>query len=196
MEHYWLLTWSTYGTWVPLAARASSERVSVPGGAAERGGPQARPFVDPRERAAAARRMLVEPPASFSARDAEIVVAEFRETARIRRWRIFAGGVTPTRVHLVVGVADDPPASTLLRDFKAYASRALNADRGYRRRWWTRSGATRPLRVEAHILAAIEWVQKRPDCLARIADTGEPREAPAPHEPRGTAEEGGPAGSE
>lgn len=123
--------------------------------------------------------MLAEPPVSFAQRDAEMVATEFRETARIRRWRIFAGAITPTRVHLVVAVAGDPPASSLLRDFKAYASRALNSDRGFRRRWWTRSGSTRPLRAEGPSLAAIEWVQKCPDAIARISDTGEPREAPS-----------------
>ncbi|MDA1003587.1 MAG: hypothetical protein O3B31_09625 [Chloroflexi bacterium] len=183
MEHCWLLTWSTYGTWVPDAARGGTGEVAAAGRRAARGHGTAempeRSFVDPRERAAAARRMLAEPPASFSRRDAEMVVVEFRETARIRRWRIFAGAVTPTRVHLVVGVADDPPASGLLRDFKSYASRALNADRGFRRRWWTRSGSTRPLRVEGQILAAIEWVQKCPETIARIADTGEPQEPAA-----------------
>ena len=77
-------------------------------------------------------------------------------------------------MQLVVAVSGDPPATSLLRDFKAYASRALNVDRGYRRRWWTRSGVTKPLRNEGQVLAAMRQVCALPDALARIEDTGEP----------------------
>ena len=180
MDHHWLLTWSTYGTWVPRSGGGGGGGGRDPAGGEPResgNGDPLPPRPDPRERAAAARYMLAEPPARFDGRDAGIVVADFRQTAAIRRWRIYAGAVTAEQVHLVVGVGEDPPASSLLRDFKSYASRALNLDRGYRRRWWTRSGSTRPLRTEGHLAAAVDWVRGRPDALARIEDTGDP---PAP----------------
>lgn len=50
-------------------------------------------------------------------------------------------------VHLIVGVPGDPDPATLLRDFKSYASRALNLNSGDSRppsgTWWTEQGAKR-----------------------------------------------------
>jgi REP element-mobilizing transposase RayT len=54
-------------------------------------------------------------------------------------------------VHLLVGVPGDPDPSTLLRDFKGYASRALNLNLRDRvsvkpkPRWWTEQGSKRKI---------------------------------------------------
>jgi REP element-mobilizing transposase RayT len=168
-EHHWLLTWSTYGTWVPEGHRdASVAGRLVDGRIARPPGPRAEGAVQ-RERAAAARRLLREPPVWFGRHDAEVIVGSFRETAAHHAWSLLAAAVMPNHVHIVVGVAGDPAPSTLVRDFKAYASRALNRDRGYepgvRGRWWTRSAATRPLRDAKQLAAAIDYVSAQPDRL-------------------------------
>jgi REP element-mobilizing transposase RayT len=169
-QRHWLLTWSTYGTWVPEGERegAGSGRL-VAGRVA---GPAAgRAYWDEqRERAAAARRLLREPPVWLTRHDAELILESFRDTAAHHDWVLYAVAVMPNHLHIVVSVAGDPDPSTLVRDFKAYASRALNQDRGYepgvRGRWWTRSAATRPLRLEAHVAGAVDYVRKQQDCLA------------------------------
>ena len=66
-------------------------------------------------------------------------------------------------IHLVVGVPDDPDPATLLRDFKAYASRALNRRWGKPTSgtWWTQSGSRRVLRGEPAVVAATEYVRSQ-----------------------------------
>jgi REP element-mobilizing transposase RayT len=81
-------------------------------------------------------------------------------------------------VHLVVGVPGDPDPSTILRDLKAYASRALTA--GFARpasgTWWTQSGSRRVLRDDAVLLAAIAHVRNQHEPLVLwIRDTTDRR---------------------
>jgi REP element-mobilizing transposase RayT len=142
------------------------------GGGGGRGGPPdagRAPWEAQRERAAAARRLLREPPVWLTEHDAGVILTSFRDTAAHHAWVLHAAAVMPNHVHIVVGVAGDPAPSALVRDLKAYASRALNQDRGFapgvRGRWWTRSAATRPLRDEGQVDAAVDYVRRQPDCL-------------------------------
>jgi hypothetical protein len=63
-------------------------------------------------------------------------------------------------VHIVLGVPGDPDPEDLLRDFKAYGSRALNKrwPRPESDTWWTESGSKRKLPNETAVLAAIRYV--------------------------------------
>jgi hypothetical protein len=58
-------------------------------------------------------------------------------------------------------VPGDPDPELMLRDYKAYASRALN--RRWRKpdsgTWWTESGSKRKLKDEAAILAAARYIR-------------------------------------
>jgi REP element-mobilizing transposase RayT len=78
---------------------------------------------------------------------AEVVRRQFEETARIRGWQLLAGAIMANHIHLVVGVPGDPDPSALIRDFKSYASRALNhRDRvAARPSWWTEQGSKRKI---------------------------------------------------
>ena len=91
--------------------------------------------------------------------DARVVARQFHETAWFRGWTLLAYAVMRNHVHAVVGVPGDPDPATLLLSFKSYASRALNRLHGERRRWWTASGSRRRLRTEAHVAAAVRYVQ-------------------------------------
>ena len=79
-------------------------------------------------------------------------------------------------VHLVVGVPGDPEPDTLLRDFKSYASRALNHrwPKPASGTWWTQSGSTRKL---ADMPAAVRYAQEQEHPLVVWAadDPGERR---------------------
>jgi hypothetical protein len=65
--------------------------------------------------------------------------------------------------HVVVGVPGDPSPGTLLRDYKSYASRALNRSFGVRQSstWWTESGSKRKLPHEDAIVAAVLYVARQ-----------------------------------
>jgi len=63
---------------------------------------------------------------------AHVVLGAIGETCAYRGWTLIAGHVRSTHAHVVVdGIAG---TSAAIRDFKAYASRALNRG-GVRRRW-------------------------------------------------------------
>jgi hypothetical protein len=66
--------------------------------------------------------------ASLDPGEALIVLGAILETCSFRNWTLLAAHVRTTHVHLVVdGIMED---SRAIRDFKAYASRALNRTGG------------------------------------------------------------------
>ncbi len=161
MDRYWLLTWTTYGTWLPGDERGFIGRSRDADGRQEWLNVPGTPMRDaaPRlERASRAR--MKAPPIWLSRRDAMITLRQFQITAGIRGWELIAVAIMRNHVHLVVGVQGDPDPATLLRDFKSYSSRALNAAtaRPPNGRWWTQSGSRRVLRGEEHLIAGIRYV--------------------------------------
>ena len=83
------------------------------------------------------------------------------KSAAYRGWVLDAVAVQPTHVHIVVGVKADPPGTVLLRDFKSYGSRALNASEGTEAppKWWAERGSTRFLTGEQSRLGAIRYTR-------------------------------------
>ncbi|MBI3861029.1 MAG: transposase [Planctomycetia bacterium] len=107
------------------------------------------------------------PPIVFNREKADIVFAQFHETANFRGHELRAVGIMAKHIHLVVGVKGDPDPDRVLGDFKSYASRALNKRFGKPKSetWWTVRGSTRKLRDEAAVLAAIEYVRNQANPL-------------------------------
>jgi hypothetical protein len=66
-------------------------------------------------------------------------------------------------VHLVVGVPGDPDPSALLRDFKSYASRALNLRdrRSVKPRWWTEQGSKRKIADWDNLETVLRYVREQ-----------------------------------
>ena len=98
----------------------------------------------------------------------QIVLGAIREVCSYRHWRLLAVHVRARHVHVVVQAAANP--ERVMNDFKAYASRALNAaglDPSERKRW-TRHGSTRYL-----------WTPQRVDeCVHyTLHEQGEPMAA-------------------
>ncbi len=170
MDRYWLLTWTTYGTWLPGDPRGSTLRVpDVDGDGRSRTflrlkgeGGRARGL------ARSAARRMTGPPARLTADEARVVLDEIRSQARFRRWALPACAVMANHVHAVVGLGPDEEPSRALHAFKAYASRALNDRRGRPAggTWWTQSGSTQRLRWEANGVAAVRYVREQPYPLA------------------------------
>jgi hypothetical protein len=140
MDRCWLLTWTTYGTWLLGDERGFVTRVregATPDGPRiEHDVPRTPYLKDLRGLAHASQARLKGEPVWLSAEQANVVALDFVSTARFRSWGLLAGAVMANHVHLVVGVLGDPDPAKLLQIFKSYASRALN------QRWATPSGGT------------------------------------------------------
>ncbi|MBX9581249.1 MAG: transposase [Gemmataceae bacterium] len=181
----WLLTNTTYGSWLPGDPRGSVTSVRD----ARPGDPPAAVRVEhdipgePYEDAipgleASARERLTGPPLYLDREKAGVVLAQFRETAGYRGWALRAAAVMSNHFHLVVQVPGNPDPGKVLADFKAYGTRVLN--RRYGRppsaTWWTDNGSKRKLTDEAAVAAGVRYVLvKQPNPLALWSpDEGEP----------------------
>lgn len=168
MDRYWLLTWTTYGTWLPGDQRGFVSNVRDGPGPEVRHNIPGAPYDvdDERVRQRALDRLIGEP-VRLTSEQAGIVAAQFRKTAGYRGWSLLAVAVMANHVHLVVGVSGDPEPAQLLHDFKSYATRALKA-RGHvpsGGRWWTESGSRRKLPDERALAAAIAYVLRQRGAL-------------------------------
>ena len=130
----WLLTWTTYGTWLPGDKRGSVTRVR------ETPGPRRLHNVPhtPYDRAlpaleAAARSALKGSPIFLTLPQAERITTQLRETAAYRGWRLLASAVMRNHVHLVVVANEEVTSADLLRTFQKLrqpgAERRLGAAR-------------------------------------------------------------------
>ena len=59
---------------------------------------------------------------------ADILLAQFQETAAFREWLLLAVAIMTNHFHLVVGAEGDPDPERILGDFKSYDSRRLVGD--------------------------------------------------------------------
>jgi REP element-mobilizing transposase RayT len=99
-------------------------------------------------------RIMTHPEASLDRSESFLVLNAIRKTCAFRHWTLLAVHVRSTHVHVVVdGITE---ASCAIRDFKAYASRALNSE-GVRRRW-ARGGNASLLRDSRAVRAAARYV--------------------------------------
>ena len=164
IDRIWFLTWTTYGTWLPGDERGfvspkfegdtPERRNNEPGRPYDEGRPDLRRIAENR---------LAGDPVRLTRAQAEVVRRQFEETARYRGWQLLAGAIMANHVHLVVGVPGDPDPSALLRDFKSYASRALNLrDRGsVRPRWWTEQGSKRKIADWDNLETVLRYVREQ-----------------------------------
>ena len=168
MNRWWLLTWTTYGTWLPGDPRGFVS--SVP----DESGPQRKHNAvgadydrDHSVLFASAQSLMKEPATKLNPAQAKIILEQFHTTADHRGWRLIAAAILWNHIHLVVGVPGDPDPANLLRDFKSYASRALNRSsvEFRRERWWTESGSRCKLPCETAVFAAVRYVRDQHEPL-------------------------------
>lgn len=182
----WLLTNTTYGTWLPGDDRGSVTSVrdirpweppsevrlehDLPGEPYEAAIP---------ELAASTRDRMTGPPVYLDSETAGVLLLQFRETAAYRRWELAAVAVMYNHFHLVVRVPDDPDPRKVLADFKAYGSRSLNRRYGEppSGTWWTTNGSKRKLPDDRAVVSATNYVlKKQPNPLVVWSPTDEPGE--------------------
>jgi REP element-mobilizing transposase RayT len=171
----WLLSNTMYGTWLPGDRRGSVTSVRD----FRLGDPQDSDFRfehdipgEPWEPEMpglnrAAKNQMNGAPIYFNAEHAEMVWAQFLETAKHRSWIVHALAIMRDHFHLVVQVPSDPDPKKVLADFKAYASRVLNRRFGVpaSETWWTSKGSKRKLADDSYFANAVNYVlfkQPRP----------------------------------
>ena len=164
-DRYWLLTWTTYGQWLPGDPRGSVTRTRDPGHATRQEHDHLQTPVIPHLAGlhASARQSLKCPPVRLTLEHAQVLMAQFEQTATFRNWGLVAVAIMANHVHIVVGVEGDPEPETILRDFKSYGSRALNQrfQTPGSGTWWTESGSRRKLADEAAKHFATAYVRSQ-----------------------------------
>jgi REP element-mobilizing transposase RayT len=143
-----LLTFNCYGTHLHGDEKGSVDRVRE-----GRGGP-----IEPSAALTCyGKRVMTHAEARLDRGESWLVLNAIRETGAFRHWTLLAAHIRSTHVHLIVhGITD---ASCAIRDFKAYASRALNGE-GMRRRW-SRGGNAKVLCDSHAVRAAVRYVVDR-----------------------------------
>jgi REP element-mobilizing transposase RayT len=141
----YLLTFNCYGTHLRGAEGGSVDRARR-----GRGGP----IEASANLVGYANRAMTHAGASLDLRDALLVLRAIQEVCAFRNWTLLAAHVRSQHLHLVVdGIAE---TSGAIRDFKAYASRALNREEVRRR--WARGGNVRLLGNSSAVRAAVRYV--------------------------------------
>ena len=165
----WLLTWTTYGTWLPGDERgfvgqvkredSRRKRRNRPGEEFDRSMPGLHQ---------ASQQFLKGAPIWFSMLHAETVLNQILKTAEYRCWLGLAIAVMNNHVHVVVQVSGDPEPENLLRDFKSYASRELSKSFGRPKSgtWWTESGSKRKLATPEAVIGGVRYVKNQEKPLA------------------------------
>ena len=166
MDRFWLLTWTTYGTWLPGDPRGFVSEVRTDSGAKALHNTPGTPCdADLPPLQAYASSVMTEDAVYLDLAQAEALAGQLRETAAHRGWRLLALAVMANHVHVLVGVPGDPDPEKLLADFKAWRTRRLNGGWGRRAHWWTQGGSRRPKKTAAALRAAIAYVRDQPYAL-------------------------------
>jgi REP element-mobilizing transposase RayT len=159
---YWLVTSTTYGSWLPGDRRGfvgkikdrAGDRVihNVPGTPYDAGMPRLE---------SAAKKVLKSPPIRLRVEHAEVLRDQFFETASFRGWHLLAVAIMSNHFHVVIGAAEETDPEKLLGDLKSYGSRILNRRWGKPASdtWWTSSGSKRHLNDETSLIAAVRYVE-------------------------------------
>lgn len=145
----YLITFRTYGTWLPGDSRGSYKR---DGG--KFGVKRISPNVPLREKMAEASRT----PVLLNQEQRKIVTEAIEGVCNHRSYLLRALNVRTNHVH--VAVTMDLPPDRIVNDFKAYATRALRANLQFspKIQIWARGASTRYLWKPRHVMAAVDYV--------------------------------------
>jgi len=151
----YLLTWSTYGVWLPGDIRGwTKESVGqqLPNRLVERD---------------AMRRMKADP-VKLTAAQRNTVEATIRKHCEIRSWELFAVNSRTNHVHVVLAAPEHPDEAR--RQFKAWCSRrfselvrASGEAAQAKKTWWGEGGSSRYLYDQRSLEAAIAYVREAQD---------------------------------
>ena len=167
----WLITWTTYGSWLPGDARGHVSPVLLADGRFQaRTNTPGIEWAKGDERTRKRARELQRFPSVRLGCDEALLTAEsIVEAARTRNWSVLRGAVMATHVHVVLqdGGADK---SAISRVLKGVSQARLNERFGKNPRWWTHGGSDRGLRGAQAVAAGVEYVKNQDYILAEIID--------------------------
>jgi REP element-mobilizing transposase RayT len=144
----YFITFSTFGTHLPGDPRGYADRRLNLFGT---------PFPEPSvSRLTFSRRICSDSSVKLNESERTIVCETICRVSELRGWLVWALHVRSNHIHGVV--AARVPPSTILRDWKAYASRELNQLDGRITKRWARHGSTRYLWKPEHLAAAMRYV--------------------------------------
>ena len=162
----WLLTWTTYGEWLPGDDRGFVSRVpgekdthpvpNIPG----------TPYpADQKEVQAAAEERMSGTPVRLTADHAKVVYESFFDLCARHDIALLAASVMANHAHVLC--QSDKDGAELLQLFKGNTSHALGKSFQLTDapRWWTKSGSKRFVKPGADLAPAIEYVQNQKGSL-------------------------------
>jgi len=153
----YLITFRTYGTWLPGDARGSTDRRAT-----SHGSPQEPPNPSLEQ---ASRRRLVCPPVFLCSPRRAAVEAAIRQHCAHRGWQLLAVHVRTEHVHVVVatGVTPDVAPERVMTELKAWATRRMVQGRllDEGRRTWSGHGSTLYLFTPESVQRACRYVVER-----------------------------------
>jgi Transposase IS200 like len=126
MTRHWLITSTTYATWLPGDKHGFVSPVEIQTG--ERvvhnvpGTPYDQDMPELRQRA---RALLKCEPIYLTEAQAAVIRDQFLETAQTRGWTLHAAAVMANYFHAVIEAPSETASAKILGDLKSYASRAL-----------------------------------------------------------------------
>lgn len=120
MDRVWLLTWTTYGQWLPGDSRgfvgdvrtSDWEKIinNLPGEPYDTDLPALLRYC---------REAMTGPPILLNGFHAQSLLEQLHETSEYRGWSLQAAAVMANHVHAVVGVVGDPEPASLLQSLKS-----------------------------------------------------------------------------
>jgi REP element-mobilizing transposase RayT len=150
----YLITWTTYGSWLPGDARGSFD---VEGN-----------YIPPNEELQAnARALMTEDEVTLTPQQREIVEKIIEKHCAIRSWPLHARNARTNHVHVVVSASID--GEEVREQLKTWCSRALSEHAGLKpakdkngaRRWWTEKGNVEPIWTDRHLDAAARYTNEQ-----------------------------------
>jgi REP element-mobilizing transposase RayT len=164
MNRFWLITSTTYGTWLPGDARGFVSTVHNDDGHRVRHNEFGTPYdAGIPELESSAQKLMRGTPVFLGSAQALVVKEQFLETVAHRGWQLHAVSVMANHFHAVVESPPEVHSTKILGDLKSYASRALNSrwQKPVAGTWWTEGGSRRSLSNEEAITKAIVYVAAR-----------------------------------
>lgn len=175
---HWLLTWTTYGTWLPGDPRGSVTRIregTVSGGPRVEHDQLGKPFVPHiAGLVRSSQDRMLGAPVWLTQEQGKIVLTDLQSSAAFRNWPLHAAAVMANHVHIALDAPNDVISDDLLRVLKSYASRRLNEEFGKPKSgtWWTQSGSRRKLRDAVALRGAVAYIRKQHRPLAMFIASG------------------------
>jgi len=170
MDRYWLITWTSYGTWLPGAHQGFVSHVrDEQGNLVNHNIPGTQYDADMPALEAYARSKMTGPPVRLDRAAAEAMIGQYQETCRIRAWELQAASVMHNHTHVVLGVPGDPEPASILEALKSWATRAVKRIRHLPSNgtFWTAKGSKRKLPDERALCDGVIYVvRKQPNPFA------------------------------